>query len=179
MSWPRSDWMDKTVLRTESRAVPETGSSSPTAAAIMTKCPNQKDAVDFGSTSHCIVRFSDKSFFTSMDSQPNIVVYAGNITDYIDEFDKTLDDLVDELMNRAAEVGDPPPPSPLHPQLFLLLLRRRQAWKTWREGRTPNLIDPALRANSGSMEEMEHSTPELAPSGHSINEVSTTELYPR
>ncbi|KAF7114743.1 hypothetical protein RHSIM_RhsimUnG0078600 [Rhododendron simsii] len=325
--------------------------------AIMTKCPNQKDAVDFGSTSHCIVRFSDKSFFASMDSQPNIVVYAGNITDYIDEFGKTLDDLVDELMNRAAEgclraavemyqngflrrggvnimtpscifqydlspfvessVGDPPPPSPPPPpvifappppppehaptlqymfdtdtesrdKLIMLVLHsimasetsgymapeyaRGQisiksdvfsfgvlvleilsglkinsihngvegllsyAWKTWREGTTPNLIDPALRANSGSTEEMvrcihigllcaqenvakrptmdsvihmlsssslnlpvlsepgfflhngsnnsdlpllqEHS-PELAPLGHSINEVSTTELYPR
>ncbi|XP_058224739.1 cysteine-rich repeat secretory protein 4-like [Rhododendron vialii] len=54
-------------------------------------------------TSHCIVRFSNKSFFTSMDLQPAIVVYAGNITDWIDEFDKTLDDLVDELINRAAE----------------------------------------------------------------------------
>ncbi|KAF7138457.1 hypothetical protein RHSIM_Rhsim07G0196100 [Rhododendron simsii] len=179
-------------------------------------------------------------------------VYAGNITDYIDEFDKTLDDLVDELMNRAAEgclraavemyqnrflrrggvnimtpscifqydlspfvessVGDPPPPSPPPPppspppppvifappppppehaptlqymsntdtesrdKLVMLVLHSimacetsgqktnsihngvegllSYAWKTWREGTTPNLIDPALRANSSSMEEM-------------------------
>ncbi|KAI8548192.1 hypothetical protein RHMOL_Rhmol07G0253700 [Rhododendron molle] len=110
------------------------------------------------------------------------------------------------------------------------------AWKTWREGTASNLIDPTLRANSGSMREMircihigllcvqenvaerpsmasvvlmlsssslslpapsepafflhsgstnsellllqEHSS-ELAMSGHSINEVSITELYPR
>ncbi|KAF7139233.1 hypothetical protein RHSIM_Rhsim07G0196400 [Rhododendron simsii] len=97
------------------------------------------------------------------------------------------------------------------------------AWKPWREGTTPNLIDPPLRANSGSMEEMENvserptiasvvlmlrssslSLPvgtvrasiflhsggtnselpllqehnsKLAVSGHSINEVSITELF--
>ncbi|KAF7137618.1 hypothetical protein RHSIM_Rhsim07G0196500 [Rhododendron simsii] len=28
------------------------------------------------------------------------------------------------------------------------------AWKSWRDGTAQNLIDPALRANSGSMQEM-------------------------
>ncbi|XP_058224723.1 cysteine-rich receptor-like protein kinase 44 isoform X2 [Rhododendron vialii] len=110
------------------------------------------------------------------------------------------------------------------------------AWKTWREGTNSNLIDPALRVNSGSLPEMircihigllcvqenvakrptmaevvlmlsssslslkvpsepgfflhsgsnnaklpllQENRSELAVSDHSINEVSTTELYPR
>ncbi|KAI8548198.1 hypothetical protein RHMOL_Rhmol07G0254300 [Rhododendron molle] len=70
---------------------------------IMTNCPIQKDALDWGSSSHCIVRFSNKSFFASGDTQPARVVFVGNITEYIDEFDKTLNELVDELIVRAAD----------------------------------------------------------------------------
>ncbi|KAG5541643.1 hypothetical protein RHGRI_021471 [Rhododendron griersonianum] len=70
---------------------------------IMTNCANQKDALDWGSNSHCIVRSSNKSFFASGDTQPARIVFSGNITDYIDEFDKALNELVDELINRAAE----------------------------------------------------------------------------
>ncbi|XP_058224726.1 cysteine-rich receptor-like protein kinase 44 isoform X2 [Rhododendron vialii] len=73
--------------------------------AIMTKCSNQKDAYDFGSTSHCIVRFSNKSFFASVDWQQAQVVYGGSIKGDTDELYiyVALVDLVDKLISRAAE----------------------------------------------------------------------------
>ncbi|XP_058223242.1 uncharacterized protein LOC131332952 [Rhododendron vialii] len=69
---------------------------------IKLQCPNKIEAVAYGDPYPCIIRYSNESFFGAMDSRPARFLHgASNITDHINEFDQTLNDLVDRLIIRA------------------------------------------------------------------------------
>ncbi|KAI8548189.1 hypothetical protein RHMOL_Rhmol07G0253400 [Rhododendron molle] len=71
--------------------------------AIIANCPNKIEAIDFGNPSQCIVRTSNKSLFGVMDTRPGRIVYEEtNITDHVNEFNQSLNNLVDRLVIRAA-----------------------------------------------------------------------------
>ncbi|KAG5561402.1 hypothetical protein RHGRI_004436 [Rhododendron griersonianum] len=71
--------------------------------AIIEKCPNQKEATNFGPPSLCIVRYSDKNFSRITDSSPAQLIYnLSKITNNTDEFDQALNSLVDSLIDTAA-----------------------------------------------------------------------------
>ncbi|KAI8567461.1 hypothetical protein RHMOL_Rhmol02G0123600 [Rhododendron molle] len=70
--------------------------------SIIANCPNKMEAFAFGASSHCIVRCSNQLFFSTMDTWPNLYVWAlSNITDNVDEFDNALSSLSDSLVNRV------------------------------------------------------------------------------
>ncbi|KAH7858359.1 hypothetical protein Vadar_022914 [Vaccinium darrowii] len=69
--------------------------------SIIKDCPNQKEAFSYGDSSHCIVRCSDRSFFSTMDTRPARFVFHGLITDNVPEFDQALKSLVDNLVIRV------------------------------------------------------------------------------
>ncbi|KAG5561406.1 hypothetical protein RHGRI_004440 [Rhododendron griersonianum] len=70
--------------------------------SIIANCPNKMEAFDFGNSSHCIVRCSNQSFFSTMDTRPARFVWImSDITANVDEFDQALSSLVDSLVNRV------------------------------------------------------------------------------
>ncbi|KAI7994472.1 Cysteine-rich receptor-like protein kinase 11 [Camellia lanceoleosa] len=74
-----------------------------TSQVITNECPNQKEAISWGSPALSMVRYSYKSFFRVMDTAPAIcVLITNNITNNVDEFDQAMSTLVDSLIFRAA-----------------------------------------------------------------------------
>ncbi|KAI8567460.1 hypothetical protein RHMOL_Rhmol02G0123600 [Rhododendron molle] len=70
--------------------------------SIIANCPNKMEAFDFGASSHCIVRCSNQSFFSTMATSPVRSVYnTSDITSNVIEFDQALSSLVDSLVNRV------------------------------------------------------------------------------
>ncbi|KAF7149777.1 hypothetical protein RHSIM_Rhsim02G0113600 [Rhododendron simsii] len=68
--------------------------------SMIANCPNKMEAFDFGNSSHCIVRCSNRSFFSTMATWPARFVWImSNITANVDEFDQALSNLVDSLVN--------------------------------------------------------------------------------
>ncbi|KAF7150711.1 hypothetical protein RHSIM_Rhsim02G0113100 [Rhododendron simsii] len=71
--------------------------------SIIVNCPNKMEAFEFGASSHCIVRCSDQSFFSTMAYWPARLVWVAiNITTNVDEFDDALSNLVVSLVNRVS-----------------------------------------------------------------------------
>ncbi|KAF7149766.1 hypothetical protein RHSIM_Rhsim02G0113900 [Rhododendron simsii] len=71
--------------------------------SIIVNCPNKMEAFEFGASSHCIVRCSDQSFFSTMAYWPARLVWVAiNITTNVDEFDNALSNLVVSLVNRVS-----------------------------------------------------------------------------
>ncbi|XP_058194602.1 cysteine-rich receptor-like protein kinase 34 isoform X2 [Rhododendron vialii] len=69
---------------------------------IIASCPNKMEAFDFGNSSHCIVRCSNQSFFSTVATWPARFVWImSDITANVDEFDQALSSLVDSLVNRV------------------------------------------------------------------------------
>ncbi|KAH7857249.1 hypothetical protein Vadar_010563 [Vaccinium darrowii] len=67
--------------------------------AIIINCPNQKEAFNYGVSSHCIVRLSNQWFFNTVTTSPPKSVYiTSDITDNANEFDHTLNSLARSLL---------------------------------------------------------------------------------
>ncbi|PSR83604.1 Cysteine-rich receptor-like protein kinase [Actinidia chinensis var. chinensis] len=70
--------------------------------AVIGNCTNHKEAIALWD--HCMVRYSDRSFFNVMDTRPAVFGWATNniIGNYVEEFDGVLSSLVRELIVSAA-----------------------------------------------------------------------------
>ncbi|KAK7269967.1 hypothetical protein RIF29_22793 [Crotalaria pallida] len=66
-------------------------------------CPNQKEAI--GWYDNCVLRYSNRSIFGIMESDPKYYIYALSNATNMDQFNQVLQDLVHNLTSKAAS-GD-------------------------------------------------------------------------
>ncbi|XP_058194706.1 cysteine-rich receptor-like protein kinase 10 [Rhododendron vialii] len=70
--------------------------------SMIANCPNKTEAFDFGNSSHCIVRCSDQSFFSTVATWPGRIVWVtSDITANVHEYVKAFNSLFDDLKNNV------------------------------------------------------------------------------
>ncbi|XP_031268738.1 putative receptor-like protein kinase At4g00960 [Pistacia vera] len=70
---------------------------------LITKCPNQKEALSWGGDPPCIVRYADRSFIGLLELDPSDAGYnVNNITTNLTEFDQTWESLMDRVVTKAS-----------------------------------------------------------------------------
>ncbi|EXB93722.1 hypothetical protein L484_011716 [Morus notabilis] len=75
--------------------------------AAMEKCPNQKEAILWGAGSICMLRYSNRDIFGSMEVKPSFSMpNPNNISTDLDKFNKTLHGLVGSLVEKASLGSD-------------------------------------------------------------------------
>lgn len=70
---------------------------------LMRRCPNQKEAI--GWYDNCMLRYSNRSIFETMESDPTYFLWSNNNATEMDQFNEALTGLVDSLRSKAAS-GD-------------------------------------------------------------------------
>ncbi|XP_031268669.1 cysteine-rich receptor-like protein kinase 11 [Pistacia vera] len=71
---------------------------------IMSHCPNQKEALSWGSQdSPCFVRYSNSSFFGILELEPESILFnTGKIPTYLTQFNETWESLMDRTVVKAS-----------------------------------------------------------------------------
>ncbi|KAE9445731.1 hypothetical protein C3L33_22371, partial [Rhododendron williamsianum] len=78
--------------------------------SIITNCPNKTEAFDYGDSSKCIVRCSDRLFSSTVATWPGRVVWVtsditANVNEYVKAFDSLFDDLKNNVTSGSNSVG--------------------------------------------------------------------------
>ncbi|XP_031268734.1 cysteine-rich receptor-like protein kinase 14 [Pistacia vera] len=70
---------------------------------LITKCPNQKEAISWAAGPRCTVRYADRSFIGLLETDPSDAGYnVNNITTNLTQFDQTWESLMDRVVTKAS-----------------------------------------------------------------------------
>lgn len=79
-----------------------------TAHTLTEQCPNQKEAISWSEGTTCLLRYSNRDIFGSMEVEPSWpVANPNNISKDLDKFNQTLYDLVGSLVRQASSGSHP------------------------------------------------------------------------